>query len=122
MLRFAARFGIFVENNFLPVTIGDDIPVPFRIRPYYDAVANTGTDDAHRLFTDKLESVEKVKLYTTIIPMPRKAKAKISPSWGTIEIGVLGRTHPESSCHQRQKYYLTELGLNILRLLKSEAG
>jgi len=37
-------------------------------RPYYDAVANTDKDDAHRLFTDKLESVGNVKLYTAIIP------------------------------------------------------
>lgn len=37
-------------------------------RPYYDAVANADIDDAHKLFTDKLESVGKVKLYTAIIP------------------------------------------------------
>jgi len=37
-------------------------------RPYYDAVANSGVDESHLLFTDKLESVGKVKLYTAIIP------------------------------------------------------
>ena len=37
-------------------------------RPYYDAVANTGTDDSHKLFIDELESVGRVKLYTSIIP------------------------------------------------------
>jgi hypothetical protein len=37
-------------------------------RPYYDAVANAGNDDSHQLFIDKLESVGKVKLYTSIIP------------------------------------------------------
>ncbi len=37
-------------------------------RPYYDAVANANIDDAHKLFTDKLESVGKVRLYTAIIP------------------------------------------------------
>jgi hypothetical protein len=37
-------------------------------RPYYDAVANADTDDSHKLFIDKLESVGKVKLYTSIIP------------------------------------------------------
>ena len=37
-------------------------------RPYYDAVANAGVDESHKLFNDKLESVGKVKLYTAIIP------------------------------------------------------
>lgn len=37
-------------------------------RPYYDAVANAGADESHKLFVDKLESVGKVKLYTAIIP------------------------------------------------------
>ena len=37
-------------------------------RPYYDAVANADIDDTHKLFTDMLKSVGKVKLYTAIIP------------------------------------------------------
>lgn len=37
-------------------------------RPYYDAVANAGVDESHKLFIDKLESVGQVKLYTAIIP------------------------------------------------------
>ena len=37
-------------------------------RPYYDAVANAGSDESHQLFIDKLDSVGKVKLYTAIIP------------------------------------------------------
>ena len=37
-------------------------------RPYYDAVANAETDESHKLFVDKLETVGKVKLYTAIIP------------------------------------------------------
>lgn len=37
-------------------------------RPYYDAVANAGSDDNHRLFMDKLETIGKVKLYAAAIP------------------------------------------------------
>lgn len=36
-------------------------------RPYYDAVANVGKDDSHKLFTAKLKTVGEVKLYTSVI-------------------------------------------------------
>jgi ATP-dependent DNA helicase RecG len=40
----------------------------------------------------------------------------------SIEIGVVAMTHPENPRHPRQKYYLTELGLAVLEVLKQQSN
>ena len=38
----------------------------------------------------------------------------------TLEAGLIERAHPENPHHPQQKYYLRELGLVVLKLLKEE--
>ena len=39
----------------------------------------------------------------------------------SIEEGLVARTHPDNPRHPQQKYFLTELGLAVLEMLKKQA-
>ena len=64
-------------------------------------------------------SVSELKLVTNCSPNSKQLFIKqfIVP---TLEAGLIERTHPESPHHPQQKYYLTELGLEVLKLMNEE--
>ena len=61
-------------------------------------------------------SVPELKLVTNCSPNSKQLFIKqfIVPA---LEVGLIERTHPENPHHPQQKYYLTELGLEVLRVL-----
>lgn len=64
-------------------------------------------------------SVSELKLVTNCSPNSKQLFIKqfIVPA---LDVGLIERTHPENPHHPQQKYYLTELGLEVLRLLNEE--
>ena len=64
-------------------------------------------------------SVSELQLVTNCSPNSKQLFIKqfIVP---TLEAGLIERTHPESPHHPQQKYYLTELGLEVLKLMNEE--
>ena len=61
-------------------------------------------------------SSKEIQLFTNCSPKskPLFMKQFILPN---LDNGILAMTHPENAHHPRQKYYLTELGLEVLRIL-----
>lgn len=64
-------------------------------------------------------SVLELKLVTNCSPNSKQLFIKrfIAP---TLEAGLIERTHPENPHHPKQKYYLTELGLEVLKMLTKQ--
>ena len=64
-------------------------------------------------------STSELQLFTNCSPQSKRLFIKqfITP---ILENGVIAMTHPENPHHPRQKYYLTELGKAVLKLLLEE--
>lgn len=67
---------------------------------------------------DQQMSAAELQLVTSLSPKSRRLFREqwIEPCIG---LGILKRTHPENSRHPQQKYFLTELGLGILKQLEA---
>ncbi len=60
-----------------------------------------------------------LQLVTSLSPKSKQLFRKqfIYPS---VEAGLIAMTHPDNPRHPQQKYYLTELGLAVLKVLTKE--
>ena len=70
-------------------------------------------------FTAEIMSVSELKIALNCSPNSKRLFIQqiITPA---LEAGVIERTHPENPHHPQQKYYLTELGLEVLEVLKKQ--
>ena len=67
-------------------------------------------------FKEEKMTASELQLVTNLSPKSLQLFRKrfIYPS---IEAGLVAMTHPDNPRHPQQKYYLTELGLEVLKLL-----
>ncbi|MBO7477285.1 MAG: hypothetical protein J6U04_05070 [Salinivirgaceae bacterium] len=64
-------------------------------------------------------SASELQQFTNCSPQSKQLfiKQYITPN---LDNGIIAMTHPESSHHPRQKYYLTETGKKILEMIQNE--
>ena len=87
----------------------------------HQLVASLSLQAKSLITTLKLEklSVKELQVFTNCSPKSKQLfiKQYISPC---IEMGVVTKTHLDNPHHPQQKYYLTDLGLAVLKQLEKE--
>lgn len=66
---------------------------------------------------DNVLSASELQLFTNCSPLSKRLflKQYITP---IINVGVLAKTHPETTNHPHQRYYLTDLGKQVLQIIE----
>ena len=102
------------ESYRLEVSPSFDTPV----RQLFTSLSPQAKSLIVTIKSEKL-SVKELQVFTNCSPKSKQLfiKQYISPC---IEMGVVTKTHLDNPHHPQQKYYLTELGLAVLKILEED--